>query len=158
MLKQLGSDVFNYQVMAEVQANKYTAADGSKPFSAAPDSLQVSCSWKTVWSHSSSVTVHIKTLSCCNRKPRKLSSFVNKSLRQKKNKQIKIYLYVLMCYRNTEWVNTSFFKMPIFRVTQTPPPPPETMYVCVMYSDRTEFDSSSLFNQQSPLYYADNKF
>lgn len=32
--------------------------------------------------------------------------------------------------------------MPIFRVTQTPPPPPKTMYVCAKYSDRTEFDSS----------------
>lgn len=60
MLQQLGTDVFNYEVMAEVQANKYTAADGSKPFSAAPDSLRVSCSWKAVWSQSLSVPVHIK--------------------------------------------------------------------------------------------------
>uniref|UniRef100_A0A1B6MA14 Carrier domain-containing protein n=1 Tax=Graphocephala atropunctata TaxID=36148 RepID=A0A1B6MA14_9HEMI len=48
LTKQLGTDVFDYKVMCEYQANKYMAPDGSKPFYRAPDSLRVACSWKEI--------------------------------------------------------------------------------------------------------------
>ncbi|XP_054273194.1 beta-alanyl-bioamine nonribosomal peptide synthetase ebony [Macrosteles quadrilineatus] len=48
LTKQLGTDVFNYKVMSEYQANQYVASNGSRPFSRASDELRVYCSWKQI--------------------------------------------------------------------------------------------------------------
>lgn len=47
-LQQLGTDVYNYQVLLDYQVNKYVAPDGSKPFGKAPDEQRAVCSWKPI--------------------------------------------------------------------------------------------------------------
>lgn len=48
LTQQLGSDVFDYEVLLDYQVNKFVAEDGSKPFGSAPDTQRVSCSLKRV--------------------------------------------------------------------------------------------------------------
>nr|XP_018903748.1 PREDICTED: uncharacterized protein LOC109034831 [Bemisia tabaci] len=48
LTQQLGSDVFDYEVLLDYQVNKFVAEDGSKPFGSAPDTQTVSCSLKRV--------------------------------------------------------------------------------------------------------------
>lgn len=48
LTQQLGSDVFDYQVMLDYQVNQYVYRDGSKPFGRAPDSQRAIVHWKEV--------------------------------------------------------------------------------------------------------------
>ena len=46
--QQLGTDVFDYEVMLDYQVNEYIAKDGSKPFQKAPDNQRCIVSWKKI--------------------------------------------------------------------------------------------------------------
>ncbi|XP_057319539.1 beta-alanyl-bioamine nonribosomal peptide synthetase ebony [Microplitis mediator] len=48
LTQQLGTDVYNYEVLLDYQVNQYVAPDGSKPFGDAPDDQRAICSWKTI--------------------------------------------------------------------------------------------------------------
>lgn len=48
LTQQLGSDIYNYQVLLDYQVNKYVAPDGTKPFGKAPDDQRALCSWKSI--------------------------------------------------------------------------------------------------------------
>ena len=48
LTQQLGTDIYNYQVLLDYQVNKYVAPDGTKPFGKAPDDQRAICSWKSI--------------------------------------------------------------------------------------------------------------
>ncbi|XP_046418625.1 plipastatin synthase subunit B [Neodiprion fabricii] len=48
LTQQLGTDIYNYEVLHDYQVNKYIAPDGSMPFGNAPDSQRAICCWKSV--------------------------------------------------------------------------------------------------------------
>lgn len=48
LTQQLGTDIYNYQVLNDYQVNLYMAPDGSKPFNEAPDSQRAVCSWRPI--------------------------------------------------------------------------------------------------------------
>ncbi|CAL8104517.1 unnamed protein product [Orchesella dallaii] len=46
LTKQIGRDLYGYEVLNEYQINEYVALDGVKPFAIAPNSFQIFCCWK----------------------------------------------------------------------------------------------------------------
>ncbi|KAG4065477.1 hypothetical protein HA402_009038 [Bradysia odoriphaga] len=48
LTQQLGTDIFDYQVMLDYQVNQYVYRDGSKPFGRAPDSQRAIVHWKEI--------------------------------------------------------------------------------------------------------------
>ncbi|XP_046737507.1 tyrocidine synthase 2 [Diprion similis] len=48
LTQQLGTDIYNYEVLLDYQVNKCVALDGSMPFKDVPDSQRAICSWKKV--------------------------------------------------------------------------------------------------------------
>jgi hypothetical protein len=46
--QQLGTDVYDYQVLNDYQVNLYMAPNGSKPFREAPNSQRAICSWRPI--------------------------------------------------------------------------------------------------------------
>lgn len=51
LTQQLGSDIYNYEILLDYQVNKYVAPDGTKPFGKAPDDQRALCSWKPIRDH-----------------------------------------------------------------------------------------------------------
>ncbi|XP_058810434.1 beta-alanyl-bioamine nonribosomal peptide synthetase ebony [Phymastichus coffea] len=45
LTQQLGTDIFNYEVMLDYQVNQYVAPDGTKPFQKAPNDQRAVVSW-----------------------------------------------------------------------------------------------------------------
>lgn len=48
VFQQLGTDIYNYDVLLDYQVNHYVATDGTKPFGKAPDDQRAVCSWKAI--------------------------------------------------------------------------------------------------------------
>lgn len=48
LTQQLGTDIYNYDVLLDYQVNQYVAPDGTKPFGKAPDDQRAVCSWKAI--------------------------------------------------------------------------------------------------------------
>ncbi|XP_034952288.1 dimodular nonribosomal peptide synthase isoform X2 [Chelonus insularis] len=48
LTQQLGTDIYNYEVLLDYQVNQYVAPDGTKPFGEAPDDQRALCSWKVI--------------------------------------------------------------------------------------------------------------
>lgn len=48
LTQQLAAEVYGFKNMSEYQTNQYTAPNGSRPFSSAPDSYKVIVNWKDI--------------------------------------------------------------------------------------------------------------